>query len=141
MECMDETTNLVTFQGRRSRDLTEDEAKYWVDFDVITQLQSKLLPSLERAILFLDILLILPLLPASGHGWVCPVPFRLHILEDMLHQECWAEDDSDEEPAATADDGPEEEIAQDVQCSGKDDVLTPVSCEDLPAAETASQSA
>merc|ERR1719277_2126148 len=118
MECMDETTNLVTFQGRRSRDLTEDEAKYWVDFDAITQLQAKLLPSLERAILFLDILLILPLLPASGHGWVCPVPFRLHILEDMLHQECWAEDDSDEEDEDTVATGEagtqEEETAKDL---------------------------
>jgi len=93
----DESTLLVEFHGRRSGDLSIDEAKHYVDHDVILRLQSELVPSLERPIQFLDFLLCLPLLPVSGCGWRCPVPFRLRILEDMLDQECWAEHDSDSE--------------------------------------------
>jgi len=83
---------LVEFHGHRSSDLCVDEAKYWVDDAAVAGLQSSLIPSLPRPICFLDALLALPL-AADGEG---RVPFRLHILEDMLCHECWAEE-SDQE--------------------------------------------
>mmetsp|Transcript_48798 Transcript_48798/g.156053 ORF Transcript_48798/g.156053 Transcript_48798/m.156053 type:complete len:355 (-) Transcript_48798:14-1078(-) len=85
----------VEFHGQRSSDLRVDEAKYLVDHDVVARLQSELMPSLPRPIVFLDMLLSLPLAVADEPGGG-PVPFRLHILEDMLSHECWAEESDSE---------------------------------------------
>ncbi|CAE8661633.1 unnamed protein product, partial [Polarella glacialis] len=73
---------LAEFYGRRSLDLRIDESKYLVDHPLVTRLQEALLPSLPKAIVFLDALLAMPLATPGGG----PVPFRLRILEDMLDQ-------------------------------------------------------
>merc|ERR1711933_624206 len=54
-------------------------------------LQKTLAPSMPRPIVFLDMLLCLPIAPAT-----CPVPYRSRMLEDMLDQECWAEESDSE---------------------------------------------
>jgi len=84
-------TTFVEFSGQRSTDLRIDEAKYQVDYDRVAHLQATLMPSLPRPIVFLDLLLSLPLTVEKS-----PVPFRMHILEDMLVQECWAEESDSE---------------------------------------------
>ncbi|CAE8612531.1 unnamed protein product [Polarella glacialis] len=102
---------LAEFYGRRSLDLRIDESKYLVDHPLVTRLQEALLPSLPKAIVFLDALLAMPLATPGGG----PVPFRLRILEDMLDQECWAEESDSEilEDLTLDDDDPHEDSEED----------------------------
>mmetsp|Transcript_59125 Transcript_59125/g.141187 ORF Transcript_59125/g.141187 Transcript_59125/m.141187 type:complete len:293 (-) Transcript_59125:46-924(-) len=83
---------MAEFHGLRSIDFRVDEAKYNVDFEVVQSLQVKMAPLMPRPIVFLDMLLALPLAEPD-----CPVPFRLRMLEDMLDQECWEEEENEDE--------------------------------------------
>eukprot|EP00435_Cladocopium_sp_Y103_P031463 s539_g8.t1 len=93
---------LVDFTGHRSSDLRRDEAMHCVDHELVRRLQRMLVPSLPSPVLLLDFLLSLPRVES-------PVPFRIHILEEMLTEECWeAESDSDLlEELSINDDAPE----------------------------------
>eukprot|EP00434_Breviolum_minutum_P023804 symbB.v1.2.020998.t1/scaffold1794.1/size101098/5 len=60
-----------------------------VDHDLVRRLKELLVPSLSSPVLLLDLLLSLAISTS-------PVPFRTHILEEMLCEECWeAQSDSE----------------------------------------------
>jgi len=92
------------FHGRATLDAVTMERRYRADYEEIHRMQVAMVPSLPRPILFLELLLALPLEPDWGAAsksdtYDEDLPFRgwrLEVLEDMLAEECWAEESESE---------------------------------------------
>lgn len=108
---------IVEFHGCRSNCGVIDKVMAWVNFEAIQELQTMLIPSIPRPIVFLDLILSLPLGGESAHL----VPYRFCVLEDMLAEECWAE--GEEENSAS-----ETELMEKLQIkAGDEEVQAPAS--------------